>query len=182
MGDETPLEQGRADGERRDVHPPMPRDKRGWQVAPAPDGRGMPEHAPTGPPPHRRVSFWWFVLALIAINWISVLFFQPGGQRRVTVPFNPYFLKQVRAGAVGSISSKGDTIEGTFKTKLRYPESDKKASPTTLFATEVPTFWNGSQLSALLEEKGVQINAKSTSTSQSLLAELLLGFGPTLLI
>ena len=52
----------------------------------------------------------------------------------------------------------------------------------TLFATEIPTFWNGTQLSALLREKGVEINAKSTSTSQSLLAELLLGFGPTLLI
>ena len=46
----------------------------------------------------------------------------------------------------------------------------------------MPTFWNGSQLSALLQEKHVQINAESTSTKTSLLAELLLGFGPTLLI
>ena len=46
----------------------------------------------------------------------------------------------------------------------------------------MPTFWNGSQLSALLQEKGVQINAKPTGSSQSLLTELLLGFGPTLLI
>jgi cell division protease FtsH len=161
----------------------MPRDKRGWQVAPAPDGRGMPEQAPTSPPPHRRPSFWWFVIALIAVNWLSVLFFQPStGEQRVTVPFSPYFLERVKGGEVASISSKGDTVEGKFKAKLRYPASDTKATPTKLFATEVPTFWNGSQLSALLQEKGVQINAKSTSTSQSLLAELLLGFGPTLLI
>ncbi|HEY7934870.1 MAG TPA: ATP-dependent zinc metalloprotease FtsH, partial [Solirubrobacteraceae bacterium] len=46
----------------------------------------------------------------------------------------------------------------------------------------VPSFWNGSQLGALLREKHVEVNAKSTSTSQSLLSELLLGFGPTLLI
>jgi len=173
----------RLSASRADAHSPLPRDKRGWQVSPAPDGRGMPEHANPGPPPHRMRGFWWFVIALIALNWLSVLFFQPAtGEQRVTVPFNPYFLEQVKAGTVGTISSKGDTIQGKFRTKQRYPASDKKAKPTKLFATQVPSFWNGAQLSALLQEKGVEINAESTSTSQSLLTELLLGFGPTLLI
>ncbi len=161
----------------------MPRDKRGWHVSPAPDGRGMPEQAPKGPPAHRRPGFLWFVLFLIALNWVSVLLFAPSsGEQRVTVPFSPYFLEQVKEGTVGSISSKGDTIQGKFKTKLRYPATDKQATPTKLFATQVPSFWNGSQLSALLQEKGVRINAESTTTSESLLEELLLGFGPTLLI
>ncbi len=160
----------------------MPRDKRGWHVAPAPDGRGMPEHPP-GPPPHRWRGFWWFVVALLALNWLSLLFFQPSaGETRVTVPFSPYFLEHVKAGQVSSISSKGDTVQGMFTTKLRYPASDKKATASKLFATQVPSFWNGSQLSALLQEKGVRINAESTTTSQSLLEELLLGFVPTLLI
>ena len=168
---------------RADAHPPLPRDKRGWHVSPAPDGRGMPEHAPTGPPPHRMRGFWYFVLALIALNWLSVFFFAPSaGEQRVTVPFSPYFLEQVKADHVSTIASKGDTIQGKFKAKLRYPASNKKATPTKLFATQVPSFWNGAQLSALLQEKGVQIKAESTTTSQSLLAELLLGFGPTLLI
>jgi cell division protease FtsH len=167
----------------RDTHPPMPRDKRGWHVAPAPDGRGMPEQAPSGPPAHRRRSFWWFVLALIALNWLSLLFFQPSSEEtRITVPFSPYFLTRVRDGQVFSISSKGDTIEGKFRSKQRYPADDSKATETKLFSTQVPAFWNGGQLSAELREKGVQINAKSTTTSESLLAELLLGFGPTLLI
>jgi cell division protease FtsH len=100
----------------------------------------------------------------------------------VSIPFNPTFLADVQAGQVKSISSKGDTIQGTFTAKLRYPASDKKATPTTLFATQVPSFWNGSQLSALLQSKNVQINAQPTTTSQSVLVELLLGFGPTLLI
>src|SRR5277367_5417420 len=131
----------------------MPRDKRGWQVAPAPDGRGAPEQ-PAQRPPHRRPAFLWFVLLLIALNWISVLAFRPSsGEQRVTVPFSPYFLDEVKGDQVKSISSKGDTIEGTFKQKLTYPPSSKEAEPTKLFATQVPSFWNGSQLSALLQEK-----------------------------
>ncbi len=181
--EDPPTTSARADGDRSEAHPPLPRDKRGWSVAPAPDGRGMPEHTPSGPPPHRMRGFWYFVLALLALNVLSVLFFQPAtGEQRVTVPFSPYFLQQVKGGTVATISSKGDTIQGELKAKERYPASDTKATPTKLFATQVPAFWNGAELSALLQEKGVRINAESTTTSQSLAEELLLGFGPTLLI
>jgi cell division protease FtsH len=175
---------GDAAAKQRDAHPPMPRDKRGWHVSPAPDGRGMPEQAPTGPPPHRRLSFWWFVVILVALNWVSLLLFRPAvnNEPRVSIPFNPSFLADVQAGHVKAISTKGNTVQGTFTMKVRFPHTDKKATPTKLFATEVPSFWNGAQLSALLKEKHVEVNAKSTSTSTSLLAELLLGFGPTLLI
>jgi cell division protease FtsH len=181
--DTSPNEPNHLSASRADAHPPMPRDKRGWQVSPAPDGRGMPEQTPKGSAAHRRPGFLWFVLILIALNWLSLLLFQPSsGEQRVTVPFSPYFLEHVKGGSVAAISSKGDTIQGKFKTKLRYPSTDKKAKPTKLFATQVPSFWNGSQLSALLQEKAVKINAESTSESKSLLTELLLGFGPTLLI
>ncbi len=170
-------------GKRSDAHPRLHRDKRGWHVSPAPDGRGMPDQAPKGPPAHRTRGFLWFVVALVALNWISVFLFAPqSGQPRVTVAFNPYFLSQLQYGHVKSISAKGDTIQGTFTTKLRYPAGDKKATPSTLFATQVPSFWNGSELSALLQAKGVEVNAKSTEATTSLLSELLLGFGPTLLI
>src|SRR5882762_5250579 len=87
---------------RRDTHPPLPRDKRGWQVAPALDGRGMPEQPPTGPPPHRRPRLLIFIVVLLAVNWLSVLVFQPGGKERVTIPFSPVFLEQVNAGNVKS--------------------------------------------------------------------------------
>jgi cell division protease FtsH len=161
----------------------MPRDKRGWHVAPAPDGRGMPEQAPGGPPMHRRQWFLWFVLGLLALNWLSLLLVQPStSQPRVTIPFSPVFLQDVQAGQVKSISTKGDTVEGTFTSKVRYPPTDKHATPTTRFKTEIPSFWNGSELSALLKSKDVQIVAKPATSSPSLLAELLLGFGPTLLI
>jgi cell division protease FtsH len=159
----------------------MSRDDGGWQVAPAPDGRGLPER-PRPPAPLRRRGFLVFVVLLIAFNWISLLAVRPGGQPRVHVPFNPYFLTQVQGNQVGSISSRGNTIEGTFTARVRYPAGDVQATPTTLFSTEVPTFWNTNQLSALLQAHHVQINARPATQPASVLAELLLGFGPTLLI
>jgi cell division protease FtsH len=160
---------------------PMPRDKRGWRVAPAPDGRGMPDqHKPT--PPHRLRGFWVFVVVLLALNWLSVLLIHPSAQPRVKVPFSPYFLTELQDGNVKSISSKGDTIQGTFKAKVTYPANDKHSKPTTLFSTQVPTFWNNTQLAELLRAENVQVNAQSTANSTSLLAEILLGFGPTLLL
>jgi cell division protease FtsH len=115
------------------------------------------------------------------LNWISVRALQPGAQPRVKVPFSPYFLKELQAGQVKSISSKSDTIQGTFATRLRYPANDSNATPTTLFSTQVPSFWNSAALTALLQSKGVQVNAQNPNPATSLLAEILLGFGPTLL-
>ncbi len=160
---------------------PMPRDKHGWRVAPAPDGRGMPDqHKPA--PPHRLRSFWMLVLALLVVNWVLLLLFQPGAQTRVTVPFSPYFLNQLQAGQIKTVTSKGDTIQGTFASNVRYPSTDKNATPTTQFQTQVPSFWNDSELTAELKDKGVEVNAKNPNPGTSLLTELLLGFGPTLLL
>src|ERR1700753_2499014 len=172
----------RSGGSQKAVPPaPMPRDKQGWRVAPAPDGRGLPDqHKPS--PPHRLRGFWIFVVVLLAINWLSVLLFQPGGETRVKVPFNQYFLKQGQENKVKSITTTGNTVDGTFTAKEKYPANDKNAVATTLFETEVPTFWNHDQLTTLLQDHNVQVNAKSTATHTSLLATILLGFGPTLLL
>jgi cell division protease FtsH len=159
----------------------MPRDERGWRVAPAPDGRGMPD-PPASRPPHRSRRFVWFVALLLALNIGSVLLVRPAGQPRVRVPFSPYFVGAVRAGRVASIASTGDTVQGTFRVAVRYPAQNPNAPLTMLFSTEVPTFWNDDQLTALLQAHGVQINASSPTQGGSLAASLLLGFGPTLLI
>jgi len=119
---------------------PMPQDKRGWRVAPAPDGRGLPDE-PKPRPPHRWRGFWILVAVVLAINWASLLMVRSSGEPRIKVPFSPYFLHQVEAGQVKSISSRGDTITGTFAKKVVYP-SGGKARPTTHFSTHVPTFWD----------------------------------------
>jgi cell division protease FtsH len=158
----------------------MPRDKGRWRVSPAPDGRGLPdEHKP--PPPHRLRGFWIFAAILLAINLLSLAMAQRSGEPRVKVPFSPYFLNQVDAGHVKSISSKGDTIQGTFSQKIVFPPGSK-ATATTLFATEVPTFWDNAALTQQLQAKGIEVNAQNPNPGRSLIAEILLGFGPTLLI
>src|SRR6201995_593590 len=111
----------------------MPRDERGWHVAPAPDGRGMPAPPPTRPP-HRARGFVWFLAILLAFNFASVLLIRPAGQPRVKVPFSPYFVTQVRHDRVASIASKGDTIQGTLKVAARIPGESPQIQPTTLFS------------------------------------------------
>jgi cell division protease FtsH len=121
------------------------------------------------------------VVALLALNlWISSQALEPNA--RVRIPYSPTFLSQVQAGNVSEISSTGDAIQGSFRKAVKYPPSDVGAQSTTNFSTQVPSFANGTQLSNLLESKGVTIDAKSPDTGPSFLASVLFGFGPTLVL
>jgi cell division protease FtsH len=133
-------------------------------------------------PPHRLRGFWIVVLVLLAVNFVSALAFRPSGARRVAVPFSPYFLNQLEKGQVQSITSRSETVRGTFKTAVKYPANDAKAVATPYFSTQVPSFWNTGELTSLLRSEGVQVNAHNPNPGTSLVAEVLLGFGPTILL
>src|SRR4051794_40414336 len=166
----TPLPDRKGDHE----HP------KGWRVQPAPDGRGMP---PQKPPGLRALGprFIWFVVILLAVNiWISSLI--PSGHDRIRVPYSPTFLAEVKKGNVKSISSRGATIQGEFQHEFKYPPTGKDSKVSKLFDTEVPTFANNDALTAALQAGNVQVNAKPAEQGRSFLANLLLGFGPTLLL
>ncbi len=154
----------------------------GWKVTPAPDGRGSQQGAK--PPPSRSNTRWLIallVIGLLALNlWISSQALQPNS--RVRIPYSPTFLQQVNGGNVTEISSTGNSVQGTFKNKFKYPPNDKNAQATTLFSTQIPAFANDTQLNSLLESKNVTIDAKAVDSGPSFLAELILGFGPTLLL
>src|SRR4051812_36972865 len=117
----------------------MERDPRGWNVSPAPDGRGKPE--PPKPPgrPRPRMSIGWrwvaFVVIALAINYGLATVLAPKENRQVTVPYSPYFLQQVSKDNVKEISSKGETVQGHFKDKVKFD-----GTKTDRFKTEVPTF------------------------------------------
>jgi cell division protease FtsH len=124
-------------------------------------------------------SWWWivFALSLLALNyWAGSRATQ--AHPRVRVPYSPFFIKQVQAGNVSDIRSKGTAIQGTF----RQAESYAKSKPTTLFKTEIPAFADTNALSGLLERKQVVVNAQPLDTGGPLWVNLLLGFGPTILI
>ena len=129
-------------------------------------------------PPGLRPSWRWilFGLALLIFNfYLGSRATQPPS--RVRVPYSPFFLKQVRAGHVKEITSKGTAIQGTFTQKEKYASS----KPTTRFRTEIPAFADNDALSRLLEQKGVVVNAQPLDSGAPWWQNLLLGFGPTIL-
>jgi cell division protease FtsH len=116
------------------------------------------------------------ILALLFIlNWAIVAIFAPA-EPRISVPYNPTFLAQLRDGNVKEISPTGETIKGEFKKEISY-EGDE----ATNFETQVPTFANERQLSELLEDQNVTVSAKPPG-ERSLLETLLFSFGPTILL
>jgi cell division protease FtsH len=96
----------------------------------------------------------------------------------VRVPYSPFFLNEVSAGRVASITSKGTAIQGNFVKK----ESYQGSKPTERFGTEIPAFADTKALSQLLERKQVVVNAQPLSSSVPWWENLLLGFGPTILL
>jgi cell division protease FtsH len=120
------------------------------------------------------------VLGLLALNlYISSNALKPAS--RVQIPYYPTFLKQVTGHNVTSISSTGDSIQGTFKTPVTYPPTSKQAQPTTQFSTQIPSFASNAQLFQTLAKHGVTINAHPVQNNPSLISEILFGFGPTIL-
>jgi cell division protease FtsH len=118
-----------------------------------------------------------FALVLLAINFF-VASRATESPNRVGVPYSPFFLNEVNAGHVKEITSKGTAIQGTFTEKIKYANNE----PTTNFKTEVPAFANNNALSNTLQEKHVVVNAKPLDTGTPFFLNLLLGFGPTILL
>jgi cell division protease FtsH len=125
-----------------------------------------------------RMRILLIVAALLAANYLFVALFAPGQVETVRIPYNPTFLQQVRADNVERISAEGSTVDGMFKKEFKYGD----ASPTEAFKTEIPVFANNDQLSQLLEDHDVTIEAEPINQSRGFLASLILGFGPVLLL
>jgi cell division protease FtsH len=144
--------------------------------------RRQGDEKPGQPTRRMRPRFWVIVLVLLAINYLSVALFAPGKERSVKIPYSPEFLTQVKTGNVDKISSTGTTITGEFKKDVTYPPTDKNAKPAPNFDTEIPTFANTDALDKLLQEQDVTISAEPINPGRGVLMNLILGFGPVLVL
>ncbi len=141
-----------------------------WRV------EGMPKPAGRRPNWSR---FWWFVLILLVVNWIvSSLLLAPPSRTKVSYTF---FVSQVDASNVQEITSTADTIEGTFKHKVPYPSGTTNPTQVDRFTTQRPSFAQDN-LFQELQAKGVLVNANPPDQPAPLWQQLILGFGPTLLL
>ncbi len=123
-----------------------------------------------------------FLLGLLGVN-LLVSFVTSGPAERQRIPYQPFFVDQVKAGNVSEISSQEDSIEGELKREATYdPPGDAEPVTVTSFKTEVPAFIDRTQITGLLDRQNVVVNAEPPDTGRSLWGTLLLGFLPTILL
>jgi len=150
---------------------------------PAPTRTPKPPTAPRSsaapaPNPLRSRRFWITLLVLLAANlFITNVLLAPAQPTTITLPYN-VFKQQVAADNVVTVTTTGDAITGVMKTAIQEPGGTTKA---TNFTTQRPSFADDS-LEPLLEQHGVTINAKPVNPPLPFWEQLLLSFGPTLLI
>jgi cell division protease FtsH len=163
---------------------------------PAPPPPTKPGFTDRGYPPRK---FWLLFAAVLLVNWLITTYFFPGNAP-ITVPYT-LFREEAGKGNVSEIYSRGTAIEGRFKTAVTWPPpkpAPQPGQPTpprerpipgeargpsrtgTTFTTELPAFFDRN-LESFLIEHGVEISAVPIQQG-SLLATLLYGFGPAIIL
>ena len=135
----------------------------------------------TPPPPNplKRWSWWLSFVVILLVNFLLISTLTPAPSQRTEVSYT-FFRQQVLAGNVADISSRADTIQGTFRQAVPYP-ADQTGQPVTNFSTVRPAFADPG-LETLLDQQNVTINAKPIDEPANPLLNLLLSFGPTVLL
>ncbi|MEU3775603.1 ATP-dependent zinc metalloprotease FtsH [Streptomyces sp. NPDC032472] len=168
---------GRGDGSKEATVPsPTP--------APPRDRADTPwrsEGAPPTPPPRRRMPGGWrgLILAALIVFLLTNLvlsFFNEGDEPTISYT---EFSKQVGAGNVSKIYSKGDRIQGELKAEQALPDGGK--GDYTKFVTQRPAFAEDN-LWAELTKQHVTVTASPVVVQRSFLANLLLSLAPMLLL
>jgi cell division protease FtsH len=145
---------------------------------------GKPPTPPSSGPPPTPAGTWTRLLLIVAavmlVNAVLVSRLDPAISR-VKIPYSPTFLEQVAKKNVVTVSSKGDTLEGTLRKAIKYPADAKVA--VTRFKTEIPGYADTDQLEQRLSDSGAVLEAEPSSTGgSSIVATLLFSLLPILII
>lgn len=138
------------------------------------------EGAPPPPPAKRKMPGGWLGLLLTAavVFLVTNLILQSfNGGDEPTVSYTE-FSRQVAAGNVTTIYSKGDAIEGELKEKQPIPDGD---GDYTKFTTQRPEFADDN-LWEELTAQNVTVTAEPVVERPSFLANLLFSMAPILLL
>ena len=120
----------------------------------------------------------WLVLIVVMLGFNFWVVHRATEVARIRVPYSPFFLDQLKVGNVSSIRSTGTAIQGEFD-KATKPAGTSTES--VHFSTEIPAFANTNQLSQLLQDHHVVVNAQPLDSGVVWWKSLLYGFGPTIL-
>src|SRR5579859_6126803 len=131
--------------------------------------------------PVQRWSRWLLFPVLLVLNYLLITVVLPKAPERVEVSYT-FFKQQVEADNVVEISTRTDTIQGTFKKPVAYqPNADTPVRTAADFSTVIPAFADPG-LESLLDAHGGLINARPIDEVRNPLLTVLLSFGPTLLL
>lgn len=141
---------------------------------------------------------WWQFARVVLIGYLLVFmalsFMDLSGSPR-TIPY-PEFTKQVAEGNVKKVFTRGDSIQGELHKAIALPKDEPSSQTQSLipfvtgsaptgtfvqFETERPSFAQDDLL-ALLKEKKVEVRSTPIIVQRSLLTNVLLSFGPILLL
>lgn len=171
---DTNVETSRPDGANDDTPP-------GWRVEGVDEPtRDTDDRASSRSlfQPMRRRTFWLVVALLLIVNWIVASSFLHDPSR-LRVPYT-VFLEEVEQGNVDELTSRGDAIQGQFKSSVTFPAVDGETNIE--FETERPTFAVDDGLLDLLRDQDVVVNANPVDQPAPFWQIVLFSFGPTLLL
>ncbi|MFJ8669188.1 ATP-dependent zinc metalloprotease FtsH [Streptomyces sp. NPDC093600] len=138
------------------------------------------EGAPPPPPSKRKMPGGWPGLVLVALVVFLltniVLSFFNGGDGP-TISYTE-FSRQVNAGNVTKIYSRGDAIQGELRNKQPVPDGE---GDYTQFTTQRPAFADDNLWAELTRQK-VTVTAEPVVRERSFLANLLISLAPMLLL
>jgi cell division protease FtsH len=167
--------------------PPKPSPQSAEQASPSSQRPWRTEGLPEDPTATPKKPEWnWGKVLLRALLIYGAVFAFLTIQDRMNGPqaiSYSEFDKQVEAGNIAEVFARGHTIQGALRTEKSVPEAKPKTGGSSYkrFSTERPVFAQD-DLMTRLEKSKATVRATPLVEERGLLANLLISFGPILLL